>query len=212
MSSGLISDSDIAPQQDYDFLFKLLLIGDSGVGKTPLFCRYADGCWTESMEHQMGLDFKIKTITIDGFVVKLQIWDVCSSNRYYREHCTYYRGSHGVIVVYDITDKTSFWNVKQWMSEVDRYCSKDVHRMIVGNKSDLGDKRAVSSEEVQEYAGRIDVPFFEVSAKTGENVDLVFTTLAKDILKKDLEKPLNEAEKKNDNEDEKKKGGKCLLQ
>ena len=120
---------------EYDYLFKLLLIGDSGVGKSCLLLRYVDETYQESYISTIGVDFKIKTIELDGKVIKLQIWDTAGQERFRTITSTYYRGTHGVIVVYDVTSGESFANVKRWLHEIDQNCEV-VNRILVGNKND----------------------------------------------------------------------------
>ena len=105
---------------EYDYLFKLLLIGDGGVGKSSLILRFSDDTFTESYISTIGVDFKIRTIEIRGKSIKLQIWDTAGEEKFRTVTASYYRGAHGIIVVYDVTDQTSFTNVKQWMKEIDR--------------------------------------------------------------------------------------------
>ncbi|KAJ8122439.1 hypothetical protein O1611_g9839 [Lasiodiplodia mahajangana] len=127
----------------YDYLFKLLLIGDSGVGKSCLLLRFADDTYTESYISTIGVDFKIRTIELDGKTVKLQIWDTAGQERFRTITSSYYRGAHGICVVYDVTDMDSFNNVKQWLQEIDRYATEGVNKLLVGNKSDMSDKKVV---------------------------------------------------------------------
>ncbi|KAI9476990.1 ras GTPase [Coemansia sp. RSA 990] len=166
---------------EYDYLFKLLLIGDSGVGKSCLLLRFADDTYTESYISTIGVDFKIRTIELDGKVVKLQIWDTAGQERFRTITSSYYRGAHGIIVVYDVTDSETFSNVKQWLQEIDRYASEGVNKLLVGNKSDLEDKRAVDFTEAQEFAKDLNISFLETSAKDSTNVENAFLTMAKQI-------------------------------
>ncbi|KAJ2851797.1 ras GTPase [Coemansia brasiliensis] len=166
---------------EYDYLFKLLLIGDSGVGKSCLLLRFADDTYTESYISTIGVDFKIRTIELDGKVVKLQIWDTAGQERFRTITSSYYRGAHGIIVVYDVTDTETFSNVKQWLQEIDRYASEGVNKLLVGNKSDLEDKRAVDFTEAQEFAKSLNISFLETSAKDSTNVENAFLTMAKQI-------------------------------
>ncbi|KAJ2767732.1 ras GTPase [Coemansia nantahalensis] len=166
---------------EYDYLFKLLLIGDSGVGKSCLLLRFADDTYTESYISTIGVDFKIRTIELDGKTVKLQIWDTAGQERFRTITSSYYRGAHGIIVVYDVTESESFGNVKQWLQEIDRYASEGVNKLLVGNKSDLADKRSVDFTEAQEFAKSLSISFLETSAKDSTNVENAFLTMARQI-------------------------------
>ncbi|CAI9101234.1 OLC1v1038508C1 [Oldenlandia corymbosa var. corymbosa] len=161
-----------------DYLFKLLLIGDSGVGKSCLLLRFADDSYSESYISTIGVDFKIRTVEQDGKTIKLQIWDTAGQERFRTITSSYYRGAHGIIVVYDVTDRESFNNVKQWLNEIDRYASENVNKILVGNKSDLTEKKAVSYEEAQAFADEIGIPFMETSAKNASNVEQAFMAMA----------------------------------
>jgi len=166
---------------EYDFLFKLLLIGDSGVGKSCLLLRFADDTYTESYISTIGVDFKIRTVELDGKTIKLQIWDTAGQERFRTITSSYYRGAHGIIIVYDITDVESFNNVRQWLFEIDRFASEHVNKLLVGNKSDLENKRAVTTASAKEFAEGLDIPFLETSAKNSTNVEEAFLTMAAQI-------------------------------
>ncbi|XP_023346277.1 ras-related protein Rab-1A isoform X2 [Eurytemora carolleeae] len=163
----------------YDYLFKLLLIGDSGVGKSCLLRRFADDTYTESYISTTGVEFKIRTRELDGKTIKLQIWDTAGQERTITS--SYYHGAHGIIVVYDVTDQKSFNNVKQWLQEIDRYASEDVNKMLVGNKCDLTNKKVVDYSSAKEYADQLGIPFLETSAKNATNVEQAFMTMAAEI-------------------------------
>ena len=169
---------------EYDYLFKLLLIGDSGVGKSCLLLRFADDTYTESYISTIGVDFKIRTIELDGKTIKLQIWDTAGQERFRTITSSYYRGAHGIIVVYDVTDNESFNNVKQWLHEIDRYACENVNKLLVGNKIDLvtpNKKRVVTTEQGKEFADSLGIEFLETSAKTRVNVEQAFMTMASQI-------------------------------
>jgi len=166
---------------EYDYLFKLLLIGDSGVGKSCLLLRFAEDTYTESYISTIGVDFKIRTIELEGKTIKLQIWDTAGQERFRTITSSYYRGAHGIIVVYDVTDYESFNNVKQWLHEIDRYACENVNKLLVGNKSDLESKRAVKFDTAKEFADTLGIEFLETSAKNSTNVEQAFQTMAAQI-------------------------------
>ncbi|GJE88078.1 Rab GTPase family protein [Phanerochaete sordida] len=165
----------------YDYLFKLLLIGDSGVGKSCLLLRFAEDAFTDSYLSTIGVDFKIRTIDLEGKTVKLQIWDTAGQERFRTIAAAYYRGAHGIIVVYDVTDNESYENVKGWLTEIDRYASEGVHKLLLGNKSDLTERRVVEHDAAKEFADQLGIPLLETSAKTSTGVEEAFIAMAKQI-------------------------------
>ncbi|KAI6176571.1 hypothetical protein M3Y97_00812800 [Aphelenchoides bicaudatus] len=183
----MFGESDVPPHvannsaRDYDHLFKILLIGNSGVGKSSLLLRFADNIFQASYITTIGVDFKIRTINVNGKKVKLQIWDTAGQERFRTITSTYYRGTHGVIIVYDITSAESFRNVKKWSEEIDKNCD-NIPTIIVGNKLDREDARVVQRSDGQMYADAKQIKFFETSAMNGENVDLIFSSLTRTIL------------------------------
>ncbi len=164
-----------------DYLFKLLLIGDSGVGKSCLLLRFADDTYTESFISTIGVDFKIRTIELDEKTVKLQIWDTAGQERFRTITSSYYRGAHGIIIVYDVTDMESFNSVKQWLHEIERYATEGVSKLLVGNKCDLVSKRVVSYEQAKEFADQLNIEFLETSAKNNQNVEEAFLKMSAEI-------------------------------
>jgi Ras-related protein Rab-1A len=180
---------------EYDYLFKLLLIGDSGVGKSSLLLRFADDSYLETYISTIGVDFKIRTVELDGKTVKLQIWDTAGQERFRTITSSYYRGAHGIIVVYDVTDQESFNNVKQWLNEIDRYASEDVNKLIVGNKSDRANEKVVDSLTAKAFADEVGIPFLETSAKSAINVEQAFMTMAAEIKRRMASKPTMNAGK-----------------
>lgn len=166
---------------EYDYLFKLLLIGDSGVGKSCLLLRFADDTYTESYISTIGVDFKIRTIELDGKTIKLQIWDTAGQERFRTITSSYYRGAHGIIVVYDVTDQESYENVRNWLQEIERYANENVNKLLVGNKCDLTSKKVVDYSTAKELADHLGIPFLETSAKNATNVEQAFMTMAAEI-------------------------------
>ncbi|KAG5866699.1 hypothetical protein JTB14_018606 [Gonioctena quinquepunctata] len=156
--------------RDYDHLFKLLIIGDSGVGKSSLLLRFSDNTFTGSYITTIGVDFKIKTVNVNGQKVKLQIWDTAGQERFRTITSTYYRGTHGVIVVYDVTNGESFANVKRWLHEIEQNCDL-VNKVLVGNKNDTPERKVVLTEDAQCFPDTMNIQLFETSAKDNINVE-----------------------------------------
>ncbi|CAG7888687.1 unnamed protein product [Brassica rapa] len=167
---------------DYDYLIKLLLIGDSGVGKSCLLLRFSDGSFTTSFITTIGIDFKIRTIELDGKRIKLQIWDTAGQERFRTITTAYYRGAMGILLVYDVTDESSFNNIRNWIRNIEQHASDNVNKILVGNKADMDErKRAVPTAKGQALADEYGIKFFETSAKTNLNVEEVFFSIGKDI-------------------------------
>jgi len=170
-------------KRDYDYLFKLVLIGDSGVGKSCLLLRFADDNFTDSYISTIGVDFRFRTVTIDKKTVKLQIWDTAGQERFRTITSAYYRGADGIIMVYDVTSQESFDHVEEWLSEVDRYANENTSKLLIGNKADLVDEKQVQEEVAQRFADKLGIPFLETSAKQATNVEAAFLTMAKELIK-----------------------------
>jgi len=168
--------------KEYDHLFKLLIIGDSGVGKSSLLLRFADNTFSGNYITTIGVDFKIRTIEVEGEKVKLQIWDTAGQERFRTITSTYYRGTHGVIVVYDVTSGESFANVKRWLHEIEQNCEV-VNRILVGNKNDDPDRKVVVTEDAQRFADQMGIMLFETSAKENINVEEMFNAITRLVLK-----------------------------
>jgi len=167
--------------KEYDHLFKLLIIGDSGVGKSSLLVRFADDCFSGNYITTIGVDFKIRTIEIQGERVKLQIWDTAGQERFRTITATYYRGTHGVVIVYDVCAGDSFANVKRWLQEIDQNCEV-VNRILVGNKNDDPSRKVVLTEDAQRYADSMGIQLFETSAKNNVNVEQMFRAITELVL------------------------------
>jgi len=168
----------------YDHLIKLLVIGDSGVGKSCLLLRFCDDSFTPSFISTIGIDFKIRTIDMDTRRIKLQIWDTAGQERFRTITTAYYRGAMGIALVYDVTDERSFNNIRNWLRNVDEYACEDVDRILIANKGDAVERRVVDAERGAQLAREYGLKFMETSAKTGHHVDDAFFTLARDVKKR----------------------------
>ena len=177
MSSDLIS-------QDYDYLFKVLLLGDSDVGKSSLILRYTDETFNSKLVNSIGVDFKMKKREIDGKVVKVQIWDTAGHERFRSITYSYYRGANSIIIVFALSDKKSFISITEWLKQIEKHAKENVFKFLVGNKSDLEDQRQVSYEEAKQYAEEHDLPYIETSAKNGININELFDSSIKTFLSK----------------------------
>jgi Ras-related protein Rab-8A len=166
----------------FDYVVKMLIIGNSGVGKSCIVLRYVDDSFTPSFISTIGIDFKIKTVLIDGKKVKLMIWDTAGQERFRTITTAYYRGAMGLLLVYDITNTESFEAIKQWMNTIDDEGYSDIPKIIVGNKSDKT-SRVVSKEMGESIAKEYGAEFYETSAKIDQNVSVAFEELVKNIIK-----------------------------
>ncbi|KAL3095453.1 hypothetical protein niasHS_007552 [Heterodera schachtii] len=161
---------------------KILTIGESGVGKSSLIARFVDDKFDPDMAATIGVDFRVRSISIDDRIVKLAIWDTAGQERFRTLTPSYYRGGQGVILVYDVSNRPSFENLDHWLLEVDTYCTKsDTVKMLVGNKIDA-ERRMVSREEGLQFAKKHRMLFIEASAKTREGVQCAFEELVEKIL------------------------------
>ncbi|CAM6098276.1 unnamed protein product [Calypogeia fissa] len=167
---------------DEDYRMKLLLIGDSGVGKSCLLLRFCDNSFVTSFITTIGIDFKVKTIELEGKRIRLQIWDTAGQERFRTITTAYYRGAMGILLVYDISDQGSFLNVRNWIGSIAEYASENVNVILVGNKADVDDAtRKVPTADGQALADEFNIKFFETSAKTNLRVTEIFSSIALDI-------------------------------
>lgn len=168
----------------FDMQIKLLMIGDSGVGKTCLLLRYANDSFSPTFITTIGIDFKIKTITLDEKVIKLQIWDTAGQERFRTITTSYFRGAQGILLVYDVTDRGSFENIQNWVGQIQNHAEDNkISKVLIGNKCDVDDsQRAVTKEEGEKLAAEFDIEhFFEASAKQDVNVKQAFEQVAKHV-------------------------------
>ncbi|KXN72065.1 ras-domain-containing protein [Conidiobolus coronatus NRRL 28638] len=168
----------------YDHLIKLLLIGDSGVGKSCVLLRFSDDSFTPSFITTIGIDFKIRTIDLDGKRIKLQIWDTAGQERFRTITTAYYRGAMGILLVFDVTDERSFNNIRNWIRNIEQHASENVNRILIGNKCDMTDKKVITTEQGQALAEEFGIKYVETSAKSNIGVDDAFFSLARDIKKR----------------------------
>lgn len=174
--------------RNYDYLFKVVLIGDSGVGKTSLLKRYRHNEFSTDTKHTIGVEFATQEIEVEDKLVKTQIWDTAGQERYRAITKAYYRGALGAILLYDITDRETFENLRRWISEIRQHASEDIKIMLVGNKKDLENDRKVSVDEGKKFAKEHELAFLESSAKNGDLVIACFETVIRQIFKQQLEK------------------------
>ncbi|KAF9936217.1 GTP-binding protein [Mortierella antarctica] len=181
----------------YDYLIKLLLIGDSGVGKSCLLLRFSDDSFTPSFITTIGIDFKIRTIELDGKRIKLQIWDTAGQERFRTITTAYYRGAMGILLVYDVTDERSFSNIRNWFSNIEQHASEGVNKILIGNKCDMPDKKVISKDQGQALADEFGIKFLETSAKSNICVEEAFFSLARDIKRRMIDTQTNQTQNTN---------------
>ncbi|XP_065857201.1 ras-related protein RABA4d [Euphorbia lathyris] len=167
--------------QKIDYVFKVVLIGDSAVGKSQLLARFSRNEFCLDSKATIGVEFQTKTLSIDNKTVKAQIWDTAGQERYRAVTSAYYRGAVGAMLVYDMTKRQSFDHMSRWLEELRGHADKNIVIMLIGNKSDLGSLRAVPIEDAQEFAQRENLFFMETSALEATNVETAFLTILTEI-------------------------------
>ena len=167
---------------DTDLVYKILLLGDSEVGKSCFLMRYADNVFVDNYITTIGLDYKLKYVQLDsGQVIKVQLWDTAGQDRYRTIAKNYYKGSHGILLLYDVTKTSSFENIREWIKDIREEVYEKAIIFLIGNKIDKKDQIKIKTEEGEKLAEEFNIPFFEASAKSGENVDEIFKALYKKI-------------------------------
>ena len=170
--------------ESYEQLYKIIIIGDSGVGKSNILGRYLNNEFKQETKSTVGVEFGSKKLKVSGINVKLQIWDTAGQERYRAITSAYYKGSKGCFIVYDITSTQSFDDVEKWYEEIIKITEKGISLILVGNKSDLESERKVTVEMGQNKAKNLNCPFFETSALNNTHIDTVFQTISEDIYNK----------------------------
>ena len=168
--------------KEVEFVFKILLLGDSEVGKSCFLMRYSDNIFVENYITTIGLDYKLKYVQLDsGETIKVQLWDTAGQDRYRTIAKNYYKGSHGILLLYDITKENSFENIREWVQNIREEVYEKAIIFLIGNKIDKKNERKITTEQGQKLAAEYNLPFFEASAKSGENVEEIFKNLYKKI-------------------------------
>ena len=181
----------ISKSKDYDYIFKIVLIGDTCVGKSCILVRFSDDVFSENYVTTIGVDFRFKTMIIKNKIAKIQIWDTAGQERYRSITTAYYRGAAAIIICCDSTNKDSFYNLNNWIDEIAKYTDRDVDKLILMNKCDLVENRQIDKSEISKFEKENGVKIMEVSAKTGDGIDKAFEYI--------IEKLIDKNEKKNTN-------------
>ncbi|XP_076906774.1 ras-related protein RABA2a [Bidens hawaiensis] len=169
------------PDEEYDYLFKVVLIGDSGVGKSNLLSRFTRNEFCLESKSTIGVEFATRTLQVEGRTIKAQIWDTAGQERYRAITSAYYRGALGALLVYDVTKPTTFENISRWLKELRDHADANIVIMLIGNKTDLKHLRAVAVEDAQSFAEREGLSFIETSALEAVNVEKSFQTILGEI-------------------------------
>jgi Ras-related protein Rab-1A len=208
-------------ESEYESIIKILLIGNSGVGKTNFIFRFIDNSYTAAHLSTVGFDFKSKIIKLPKSkkTVKLQIWDTAGQERFRTIISSYYKGAHGILLIFDLTETESFESLKNWLIEIEKNANKNVIKLLIGNKCDLDDQRAISFEKGKDFAEQFNMKYLETSAKNDYNVTESFGVIGKELMdaSKDNENMIVKRknitlDKTNDistNDNNEKKGGCC---
>ena len=180
--SSISKEKNYSPKH-YDDLFKLVIIGDSGVGKSCILLRFADDTFTENYYSTIGVDFRFKCVDIGERKCKLQIWDTAGQERFKTVTSAYYRGADGIIIVFDQTDRESFNNIQKWIDDISKYSTEEPAKIIIANKDDVpNEKKIVKIEDISEMEKKTGLEVIKTSAKTGENIDYAFKKLTQKLL------------------------------
>ena len=180
--------------ENYEMMFKVVLVGDSFVGKTNIMSKYLKNEFHDDSKATVGVEFGSKQFIIEGHTIKAQIWDTAGQERYKAITSAYYKGARGAFIVYDITRKNSFESVEKWVSDVTAVADKKITVVLIGNKCDLEDQRQVTKEQGEEKSSKLEIAFLETSAFSGENLEKAFEMMMNEIYKKCHEEMLAEGD------------------
>ncbi|KAH7681376.1 Small GTPase superfamily ARF/SAR type protein [Dioscorea alata] len=181
-------------EEEYDYLFKVVLIGDSGVGKSNLLSRFTRNEFCLESKSTIGVEFATRTLKVEGRIIKAQIWDTAGQERYRAITSAYYRGALGAVLVYDTTKHTTFENVSRWLKELRDHADSNIVIMLIGNKTDLKHLRAVATEDAQSFAEKEGLSFIETSALEAINVEKAFQTILAEIYRIISKKSISSSE------------------
>ena len=170
--------------ENYEFMFKVVLVGDSFVGKTNIMGKYLKNEFHEDSKSTVGVEFGSKEFSIDNHTIRVQIWDTAGQERYKAITSAYYKGAKGAFVVYDITRKNSFDSIDKWISDLKAGADAKITLMLIGNKNDLEDQRQISKEQGEGKAKSFNMAFLETSALSGENLEKAFQMMVNEVYKK----------------------------
>ncbi len=181
----------ISKGKDYDYIFKIVLIGDTCVGKSCILVRFSDDVFNENYVTTIGVDFRFKTMIVKNKIAKIQIWDTAGQERYRSITTAYYRGAAAIIICCDSTNKDSFYNLNNWIDEISKYTDKEVDKLILMNKCDLVDDRQIDKSEMAKFEKENGIKIMEVSAKTGSGIDKAFEYIIEKLIDKNEKKTNN---------------------
>ena len=195
LNDEIITIEEVLSQESKeDFKIKIVVIGDSGVGKTNLIRRFITDTFSDNSKATVGVEFTSKSFKINKHIFKIELWDTAGQERYKSITSVYYKGAKGALIVYDVTSQNSFDNIGKWITEIRDKTSIDITLMIVGNKIDLNQYRAISNEQAMNKAKILGIPIMETSALDSTNVKEAFYDLLKEIYKDTKKKFKNNGE------------------
>lgn len=170
----------------YDHLFKIILLGDSAVGKTSILFRFSENTYNADFHSTIGVDFRVSLQKYQEKTIKLQLWDTAGQERFRNIVSSYYRVAHAALFIFDITNLSSFENIAMWIGESENFLKDDIPKFLIGNKADLKENRAVTSEKANSFAQKLSMVYLESSAKTSLNINLIFEEITKVLVEKNM--------------------------